>query len=58
MASKSRTKVTPSRISVNGKNYKVVKVGREQRAGQGDWAAGGDFLDTFRGERILVLKPE
>lgn len=60
-----KTKATPSTVTVKGKTYKIVNVSRPQAAGQGDWFESGwrntrgsdQTIETFRGERVAVLKP-
>lgn len=44
-------------VNVDGKKYRVAKVGPAQKAGYTDWLDRDSSIETFRGERILVLKP-
>lgn len=45
-------------VNVDGKQYEVKKVGPIQKTGQADWwDSNNGFINTFKGERILVLKP-
>ena len=53
----SSKNVSPRFVSVGNKTYRVATVSNAQKSGTGDWLAGVDSIDTFKGERIAVLKP-
>ena len=53
----SSRKVTPRTVKVNGKNYKIATVTAPQSWGRTDQDVGSDLIETFRGERLAVLKP-
>ena len=54
-----KVKFSPNVIKVDGKTYKIVKVGPIQVSGQADWVGVDDLegVDTYRGERVIVLRP-
>lgn len=49
--------VNPKFVNVSGKTYKIVTVSSAQKWGQADFDNGADYLTTFKGERVAVLKP-
>ncbi len=53
-----KQKVYPQFVTVGNKQYQIKTVSAPQKDGTGDWVGGvSQSLDTYRGERIAVLKP-
>lgn len=56
MSNKRKTFVSPTVVTVGKKDYQIVTVSKPQPWGSASQDVDGG-LDTFRGERLAVLKP-
>ncbi len=52
-----KASVSPKTVTVGSKTYRIVKVSRPQNGGRADWLDSDQAIDTFKGERVAVLKP-
>ena len=56
-----KAKVYPGFVTVDNKEFRIVKVTKSQKAGRSEWHDDEDRtfepFATFKGERVAVLKP-